>query len=446
MHRHLLKALLEWKDSPHRLPLLLRGARQVGKTYLVEYFGNNHFDDFMNINFELEPEYIECFNSFDPKDILQAIEFKSHRKIIPGKTLLFLDEIQDCPKAIQSLRYFKEKLSKLHVIGAGSLLEFVLNEEEIKMPVGRVQYMYLQPLSFREFLDVMKHDIFLEAIENGTLKQPINEIAHKELNKLVQQYIVLGGMPAAINAYQLDQDISAVQTIQNAILSTYRDDFGKYASKTDYKHLQAVFQEAPSLVGKQVKYVDISRDARSRELKHAISLLQKAGLLYQIFSSQASGLPLNALIDEKKFKMAFLDVGLMSRATRISIETLLKGDLILLNRGAFAEQFVGQELISYAPSDEMPELYYWSRDIPHSTAEIDYLLQYNDKIIPVEVKAGKTGTLKSMRIFMEEKKKSTNIPLGIKVSQNHLEYHENILTIPLYLLSEWRRLLSETIA
>jgi hypothetical protein len=359
---------------------------------------------------------------------------------------LFLDEIQACPNAIQSLRYFKEKLSQLHVIGAGSLLEFVLNQEEFKMPVGRIQYMYLHPLSFREFLDVMKHDIFLEAIDACTIKQPINEIAHKELNKLVQQYIVLGGMPAAINAYQLDRDLSAVQTIQNAILATYRDDFGKYATKTNYTHLQSVFQEAPSLIGQQVKYVDISREVRSRDLKQAIALLGKAGLLYQIFSSQASGLPLNALIDEKKFKLAFLDVGLMSRATRIDIETLLKEDLLLLNRGAFAEQFVAQELISYAPNDEAPELYYWSRDVAHSTAEIDYLLQYSDKIIPVEVKAGKTGTLKSMRIFMEEKKNTANIPLGIKTSQNHLEFFANILTIPLYLLSEWRKLVSEVIA
>ncbi len=444
MRRYLLKALQHWKESPHRLPLLVRGPRQVGKTYLIEHFGKERFDDFLNINFELEPDYAECFNSLKPKDIIQALELKSYRKVIPGKTLLFFDEIQLCPSAIQSLRYFKEKLPELHVIGAGSLLEFVLNEEEFKMPVGRIQYLYLHPLSFREFLDVMKYEPLIEALDNCTLEKPLNEIAHKELNRLVQQYFVLGGMPAIIKAYQIDQDYSAIQTIQNAILATYRDDFGKYASKANYRHLQAVFQEAPSLIGRQVKYVDISREARSRELKQAITLLGKAGILYQIFSSQASGLPLNALIDEKKFKLAFLDIGLMSRATRISVETLIKENIMLLNRGAFAEQFVAQELISYAPSDEAPELYYWSRDIPSSTAEIDYLLQYNDKIIPVEVKAGKTGTLKSMRIFMAEKK-SANIPLGIKVSQTPLNYNANILNIPLYLLSDWKRLLAEII-
>ena len=435
MLRNLYTSLLKWRNDELRMPLILRGARQVGKTTLISEFGRNEFTQCVTLNFEQEPDLMECFATLKPDEIITSIQYKLHTQITPGDTLLFLDEIQECPNAIMSLRYFKEQMPDLHVIGAGSLLEFALQDHAFRMPVGRVQYLYLKPLSFREFLQVLGDQQFVEAISTATINKPPTEVLHSELLKRLHLYTVLGGMPGVIQAYLHNHDLVACQSIQTGLMATYRDDFGKYASIANHKYLRQVFQEIPQLVGKQIKYVDISNEMRPRALKIAIEQLNQAGLIFPIYSSLASGLPLNALIETKKFKCLMLDVGLMSRTTRISIETLLNEDLMLVNRGAFAEQFVGQELLAYMPDNETPELLYWSRDKPSSTAELDYLLQFNDQIIPIEVKAGKTGTLKSLRIFMEEK----NSKIGIKFSQNHLMYQNNILTIPLYMVCEWER-------
>lgn len=442
MLRNLYPSLITWKKDPLRMPLIIRGARQVGKTYLVQQFGEREFDHFVNINFELEPELKDCFTTLKPDEIISAIQFRLHTTITPGNTLLFLDEIQECPNAIMALRYFKEMLPELHVICATSLLEFALNDDKFRMPVGRVQYKYLKPLSFIEFLSEMGHQRFIDAICQSSFEQPLPEIAHQELLKLVRIYIIIGGMPAVVQAYSSNQNITDCQSIQTGLMATYRDDFGKYATKANHKYLRQAFQEIPQLVGKQVKYVDIARDMRPRDLKVAIEQLNYAGLIYPVFSSLASGLPLNALVDHKKFKCIMLDVGLMSRVTRINIETLLHDDLMLLNRGAFAEQFVGQELLAYLPNDEAPEILYWSRDKASSSAEIDYLQQIDDHIVPIEVKAGKTGTLKSLRLFMEEK----DVTLGIRISQSQLALNKDILSIPLYMVSELERLLKEVIS
>ncbi len=419
------------------MPLLLRGARQVGKTFVVEQLAARRFRQFININFELEPEYCDCFQSFKPDDIINAIQAISRQKITAGDTLLFLDEIQNCPRAIMALRYFKEEMPDLHVIGAGSLLEFALNNENFSMPVGRVQFIYLKPLSFHEFLLALNYEDLIKAIKEITLTKPLPLALHQKLLTLTRQYLVTGGMPAAVQAYLQNPDFLQTQRIQTAILSTYRHDFGKYARLTQHQYLQKVFTVAPGMIGQQIKYSHLDSQMRSRDLKQAIEHLRMAGLIQPLPATAASGLPLSALVNEKKFKWLFLDVGLVVRSTGISPNELLREDINLINRGAIAEQLVGQELLAYQDFYEEPQLYYWSREERGSLAEVDFVTHLDSKIIPIEVKSGSKGHMKSLQLMLKEK----NLPLGIRVFQLPAQYHQQILSIPFYLISELKRLI-----
>jgi predicted AAA+ superfamily ATPase len=436
MKRAALDKLLAWKANPRHKPLLLRGARQVGKTYLVTELGKT-FENCVTINFELEPEYKTCFSTLKPEEILRSIALLSNQVIRDGHSLLFLDEIQECPPAILALRYFKEKRPDLHVIGAGSLLEFALSEEDFRMPVGRVDFMHLQPLSFREFLNAHHYDQLNNYLSEITLEESVNESVHQKLLICVKEYLALGGMPEVHEDYLVNHSFQECQKIQTSLLATYRRDFGKYAAKGLHEYLESVFTSAPHLIGQQVKYVDFNREYRSRDLKKALELLEKAGVLQRVFATQASGLPLDATLNEKKFKLIYLDVGLANRNSKVDINTLLQQEIDLINSGHITEQFVGQELLAYSPIEEEPQLYYWNRDKVGSQAEVDFVMTYRDKIIPIEVKAGVTGRLKSLRIFMEEKKSI----LGVRISQKPLQYVNGILSVPYYLISELPRLL-----
>jgi predicted AAA+ superfamily ATPase len=439
MKRAIEANLLAWKNDPKPIPIILRGARQVGKTYLIEQFGQANFDNLVTINFELQPEYIACFNTLDPFQITQAIRLISNQEIIPGSTLLFLDEIQECPNAIRALRYFKEKMQNLHVISAGSLLEFILEDATFQMPVGRIQFLHLYPLSFNEYLHANDQKQLIHYLADITLATKIPEPVHQRLLKLVHEYCILGGMPAVIEAYLEKKDLKYCQQLQTNLLNVYRRDFGKYATRTDHKYLQQLFIKAPYLVGQNFKYVKVDPESKARDIKNALEKLCYAGLITQIFSTTAAGLPLNSVINEKKFKLLFLDVGLVKRATQLDIEMLMEADLLLLNRGIFAEQFVGQELLAYNDPATEKELFFWSRDAQGSQAEVDYINHIDSQIIPIEVKAGKTGRLKSLNLLMKER----NLKLGLQVSERPLELDKNILSLPLYLIAQIPKLVGE---
>lgn len=435
MKRTLLKSLLSWKSNTRRKPLLVRGARQVGKSYLIEHFGKTHFKQLININLELEPSYHACFSSLDPQEVCRAIAVVSKQPVTPHDTLLFLDEIQECPEAIRSLRYFKEKMPDLHVIAAGSLLELALNDADYRMPVGRVSSLYLKPLSFKEFLMAINPQA-VDAIESATLEKPLSLTIHEYLLKQLKLYLHTGGMPEAIAEYQITQNLLNVQKVQADIFSTYEKDFGHYAAYTKVNLLRRCFYQVPYLIGQQIKYNKIDSDTRSRDLKIALEKLHEADLLQPVRCSSAGGLPLDASINEKKFKLNFVDIGLVTRACRIDAELTLEEDFMLLNRGTLAEQFVGQELSAYSEDYEATKLYFWAKD-GHSIAEIDYLYTFQNQIFPIEVKAGKIGRLKSLLQFLKDKQ----CPLGIRISQLPLQKENQILSVPLYMISELNRLL-----
>jgi predicted AAA+ superfamily ATPase len=439
MRRDLESELIRWKTAVKHIPLLIRGARQVGKTHLVTTFGQSHFENIFTINFEKEPAYKAVFDTLNPDEILNRLYLQSGKKLMPGKCLLFLDEIQECTEALKALRYFKEDKPEMHVIAAGSLLEFALNNENMRMPVGRVESLFLKPLSFAEYLSALGLQHLREYINQANLKTGIESVVHEELCKHLRNYFFTGGMPDVVNEYIESKDLERVRVAQLNLLQTYRDDFGKYAQKTKHENMQMVLKKAPALLGEKFSYSRINPDARAREIKEALGYLMDAGLIYKVHHTHASGLPLSALMNEKNFKILFLDIGLVNAASQLSPELFLQEDLLLLNRGLQAEQFSGQELLAYRKPYTQSELFYWDREKPSSTAEVDYVINVDDRIIPIEVKAGKTGSLRSLQLFLNEKK----YDFGVRLSLKPLEFNNRVLSVPLYMISEISRLVSE---
>ena len=438
MRRTIEPILKKWRDQPDRMPLLLRGARQVGKSFTVEKFGRENFDLLVTCNFEFRPELVKCFDSLDPRSICTKLEVAFKIRIVPGKTLLFLDEIQNCPAAITALRYFKEQMPQLHVIAAGSLLEFALHEEQFSFPVGRIQFLYLKPLSFYEYLMSQNHDRLLELMNEVSLERPLEPFIHNQLLQHLREYFLIGGMPAAVRSFLENRSFIECQTVLASLLETYRSDFPKYATKAQYKNLQLFFERAPALVCRHFKYSHISSEHRAQDLKVALEQLGWAGLLNKIVATSASGIPLHMHSKENKFKLLFLDAGLVNCANKLDMQVAWEQDFLQINAGALAEQFVGQELLAYANPYMQAQLYYWSREKKGAAAEVDYLIQEGEAILPIEVKAGTTGSLKSLAQFLAEK----DAPFGIRISQHPLSFHDRVLSIPLYLISQMPRLLA----
>ncbi len=441
MIRAITEDLLRWKRMKDRKPLLVRGARQVGKSWAIEQFGRDHFDNLIVLNFELYPKYSACFASPDPRRIIPSIELLIGKKI-PSGTLLFLDEIQECPDAIRSLRYFREERPDIPVIGAGSLLEFVLTADSFRMPVGRVSFLSMYPLSFGEFLraagkehqaDYLHEVCSVHSIDElvsggGAVPEPV----HDDLLDTLRLYMLLGGMPAVLNAYFADPaHPSDCFRVQDELLQTFRRDFGRFASRAKHPHLEKVFASVPALIGRRIKYVNIDPDVRSRELKAAIDLLVTAGLIRKIHRTAAAGLPLGASVSQEKFKLLFIDVGLAGNLCGVSEQFVLEKEILAINAGTSAEQFVGQELLFLDEPWKDPSLYYWERDAKSSSAEVDYVIAAGSLIVPVEVKSGKSGTLRSMRRFIEAKRS----PIGVRLYSGRPHYDGKILSLPLYLVS-----------
>lgn len=431
MKRDLRNYLEEWANDPNRKPVLLRGARQVGKSYLARDFGKT-FTNFIEINFEFTPGLKTVFEKdLDPVRIIRDLSIILGQPITPGKTLLFLDEIQECPAAVKSLRYFYEKMPLLHVIAAGSLLDFIL--DEIGLPVGRVMPLYLYPLSFFEFLSAVGKEHLRHEIYNHNPVEEFPVFLHQQLLGLIGEYMAVGGMPEAVKQWIEYGDLSSCLKIHRLLIDTYRQDFAKYAEKKNQKYVEMVFNAIPRLSGKKFIFRAVSKEVRSRELRPALELLAKAGIAHIINHSSSNGLPLGSEINPQVSKVIFLDVALAQSVLGIDYGTWIIDPVsAIINRGAITESFVGQELLAYSPVTMKSELYYWVREIRGSMAEVDYVTGINGKAVPIEVKSGITGSLKSLHIFLEQKR---NSEYGFHFSQRNYRVDKKIRSYPLYAIA-----------
>jgi uncharacterized protein len=394
MKRMAEQQALEWKVSPRRKPLIIRGARQVGKTWLVENFLAKQFEGFVKIDLEKRRDLHPYFDgNLEPKALLAYLELEAGR-IIPGKTLLFFDEIQACPRAIMALRYLYEQMPELHVVAAGSLLEFAFGD--ISIPVGRVQYLHMVPMTFYEYLLAMGKEPTAEyAIRSPADVSP--EIQKAILREL-RSYFFVGGMPECVKVYRDTGSMIEAFKVQSEILDSYRDDFSKYRPRIDLTCLDGVFLNVAKSIGDQLKYTRLNA-GHSGPMNHkAFDLLTKARIVHKIPACDPSGLPLGATTNPKKFKAVLLDIGLLQRICQVPVELEWKqDDLLAMYRGRLAEQFVAQELLAKSGSD----LFYWARDARGSSAEVDFLAVRNGTIVPIEVKSGAGGSLKSLHLMLE---------------------------------------------
>ena len=394
-------SLSEWRDRPGRKPLVMRGARQVGKTYLIEHWGTEHFESVMTVDLERERDLHSLFSQQDPKQVLTELALLRGRSVTPGKTLLFLDEIQACPPALALLRYFHELMPELHVVAAGSLLDFALREFEYSMPVGRIEFLHLNPMSFEEFLAATEGAALADYLKTWNLAQPPSEAVNRRFLEAVRRYFFVGGMPEAVAAYAARKDLLEVQRIQTALVETVQADFAKYGPRRLHELMRKTYRHIAGNVGRRIKFVNISREERSADVRRALELLTLSRVAHPVLHTSANGLPLGAERDERHFKALFLDIGLVNRLC--GLDLVGAEELITVNEGALAEQFVGQQLLASAPMFEDPQLFYWAREARNANAEVDFVISRQQDILPVEVKAGKTGTLRSTFQFLMEK-------------------------------------------
>ena len=394
--RNILNILEMWSVSRDRKPLVLRGARQVGKTVAVELFARG-FDGFVSVNLDAPGEGDIFRRGLPVEDVFQAICLRQRARADSGRMLLFLDEIQSCPEAVESLRYFHEKLPDVYVIAAGSLLEIALHERHISFPVGRVEHLFMYPLSFEEFLNATKAQEALELVKTV----PFPDYAHDAILQQFHRYVLIGGMPEIVARYSETQDITGLSSIYNSLLTSFEDDIAKYArNPTAATVLRHCIEAAPFQAGARIKFAGFGQsNYRSREVGEALRTLQRAMLIYLLYPSSSVEPPITPNM-KKSPRLQFLDTGLLNYYAGLQNQVLQHKDLHAFYRGLLAEHIVGQELICLDPNTRKKHCF-WTREKTQSAAEVDFLLLHGSNVIPVEVKAGKAGTLRSLHQFID---------------------------------------------
>lgn len=451
-HRKELDYLAKWLDRSDRKPIIIRGARQVGKSTLVRLCAQKSKKQLIEIDFEKNPEYADLFKSQDPKTILALFETVLNKNIYSTSAILFLDEIQKKPELLQTLRYFYENMPELPVIVAGSLLDFALQELHFSIPVGRVEYLYLGPLSFEDFLGALEQSKLVDFIRHFTMDQTIPEPIHQTLLRYIKIYSVVGGLPQTVSNYIQNKNFHDVERIKKSLLISYQEDFAKYASIAEQNRLRLIFNKILRMLGEKFKYSRIDPEQKSTTIKSALDQLQVAKLIHLVYHTDANGLPLGAEMHEKNFKTYFLDIGLVMSALDLSALSLADDiDFSLINSGKIAEQFIAQELLQLRELYEPPILYYWMRDQKSAQAELDFVIPFQGGIVPIEVKTGAHGTLKSLHYFLHEKHRK----LGVRFYSGQATLHKStvhinntsltfkLLSLPFYLVNQLERLLSK---
>ncbi|MGM9709802.1 MAG: ATP-binding protein [Prevotella sp.] len=409
IQRNIDKTLLEWKESVVHKPLLLRGARQVGKSSAVRHLGSS-FQYFAEVNFERDKAVATFFkDNLDVQLIASKISNYLQVPVLPGKTLLFLDEIQACPEAIMALRFFKEDYPELHVVAAGSLLEFALQELPT-FGVGRIHSVFMYPMTFDEFLIAMGKEGLITMRRSSDSTHPLDAAFHDLLIEQFRIYLLVGGMPEAVATWKATTDFLQCQCIHNDILLTYEDDFNKYSRRVNPELLRLTLHGVCHQMGQRLTLSQISDGHRSYQIREALQLLTLAGILTPVVATAANGFPLDAEADERRVKYLFLDSGLLLSVLHLDgdlsqqlIQLIMTGTpQDLVNKGSITEMVAGLELIRYRSNIQRPRLFYWEKS-GKSIAEVDYLTVHNMKVLPIEVKAGTQGGMKSLWMFMREK-------------------------------------------
>jgi hypothetical protein len=433
MKRKIMDKLRAWKSQATRKPLVLMGARQVGKTFILKKFGSQEYQNTIYLNFEDNPKLCKLFEaSLDTQVILKALSIEMEKDIIAGKSLIIFDEIQECPKALNSLKYFCENAPEQHVVAAGSLLGVKLANEK-GFPVGKVQFLTLYPLSFLEFLEALEKERLTEFFIELKKIEPLPENIHEKLLRYFKEYLYIGGMPEAVSEYLNSQDFSKVREIQEAILNAYSLDFAKHSPKDQIMKINQVWASIPNQLARENKkfmYSALRSGGRAKEFEGALQWLIEAGLIYKIPLVCTPKIPLSAYADVNIFKIYLLDVGLLGAMSHLSVKTLLyENELFQEFKGSFTENYVAQELVH----SRFP-LYYWASE---GKAELDFLLEQDDLIFPLEVKSGNSSKKKSLRAYED----IYHPKLLVRTSPMNLIMNVDILNCPLYLLEKLRSFL-----
>lgn len=403
MRRKLTEDLMTWLNETEHKPLILRGARQTGKTYIIRHLAQESGRHLVELNFEKHPEYGELFESNDPRVILGILELMLGADIDPERSILFLDEVQACAEIIGKLRWFYEELPALPVVAAGSLLEFAMDEYNESLPVGRVTYMYLYPLTFTEFLWAMGEEKLADHLQEVRRTLVLPEALHRKYLEYYRQYTIIGGMPEVVRSWNEYRKIQRCLEIQKDLLTSYQDDFNKYRKRVPAEVLRKAMNSVAYQLGGRFIYTSVDRDMRQAQIKVAVEMLEKAGICKRVYHSAGQGIPLGSQKKDLIFKTIFLDCGLaMSILGLQPLTSSQLEEVMWANKGAMAEQVVGQSMLA-AHSHDHDDLFYWQQ-IGSGNGEIDYLAQDGDHVLPIEVKSGVSGSMKSLHSFMENRK------------------------------------------
>ncbi len=447
MYRKQIDNLNQWIDKGNRKPLILRGARQVGKSTLVRLFAEQLRRPLVEINLERHQDFVDTFQQLNLQGIVNLLDTVSGGTPISPDTLLFMDEIQAIPAAIPALRYFYEEMPELPLLAAGSLMEFTLADHTFSMPVGRVEYLRMGPMCFTEFLEALHQPGLARLIRQYRTGDQIPTPAHRRLLDFLRNYFFIGGMPEAVKVFAQTGRLKDVSEVHNSIIDTYREDLPKYIGSRNMARVRQVFNFAAHHVGKKVKYSQFSETEKSATIKADIDLLCMAQVLRKVAHSHCNGLPVQAESNDRIYKLLCLDVGLMNALVGLNWQSIAQMEQSkLVNEGAIAEQFVGQHLLDMLAGTANQELNYWLREGRSVNAEVDYVLGMNGQIIPIEVKSGAAGALKSLHQFVGDK----NVPQAIRFytslpaqqqvttrvrkANSQVEVSYNLLSLPLYLV------------
>ncbi len=433
MKRHIYHKLINWKGSGFRKPLILRGARQVGKTYILQQFANEEYKNSVYLNFDEQPMLATIFEAdLDPERILSELAMHFKKPIHPGSTLIIFDEVQECPNALNSLKYFCEKKNDYHIAAAGSLLGVKMTKG---FPVGKVNFIDLNPLSFFEFLNAVDESEISQLLLNLNEPKAITEIFHEKLIKLLKNYFVVGGMPEAVKVFVKTSDLEFVRQTQTAILNAYMLDFSKHAPPEILQKIMAVWGLLPSQLAKENKkfiFTAINKSARARNYEAAIQWLDDAGLIIKAYNISKPSLPLMAYANRNAFKIFALDVGLLGAMSRLDPEIILEKDRLFNEfHGALTENYVAQELKTNFSS----ELYYWTSE---GTAEVDFVISEKQNVYPLEVKAGVSRKKKSLLVYEKKYNGQEYAPFVLSRATLRNFHHDGmIVNYPLYAVSRF---------